>query len=118
VAFQQLKEYLSRPPIMSRLEVDEVMFAYIAVASHIMSLVLIQVDDGVQRPIYYVSKSLHKAEICYLPLEKVILAVVYGTRKLLIPSNHTRSLSSPNSHLDLYFGVLITLGELPNGGRS
>ena len=30
--FQQLKEYLSRPPIMSRLEVDEVFFAYIAVA--------------------------------------------------------------------------------------
>ena len=28
------------------------------------------------------SKSLHKAEIRYLPLEKAILAVVHGTRKL------------------------------------
>ena len=28
------------------------------------------------------SKSLHKAEIFYLPLEKAILAVVHGTRKL------------------------------------
>ena len=28
------------------------------------------------------NKSLHEAEICYLPLEKAILAVVYGTRKL------------------------------------
>ena len=28
------------------------------------------------------SKSLHKAKIRYLPLEKVILAVVHGTRKL------------------------------------
>ena len=28
------------------------------------------------------SKSLHEAEIRYLPLEKVILAVVHGTRKL------------------------------------
>ena len=28
------------------------------------------------------SKSLHDAEICYLPLEKAILAVVHGTRKL------------------------------------
>ena len=63
LAFQQLKEYLSRPPIMSRLEVDKVLFAYIAVASHVVSWVLIQVDSGVQRPIYYVSKSLHEAEV-------------------------------------------------------
>ena len=28
------------------------------------------------------SKSLHEAEVCYLPLEKAILAVVLGTRKL------------------------------------
>ena len=28
------------------------------------------------------SKSLHDAEIRYLPLEKAILAVVHGTRKL------------------------------------
>ena len=82
IAFQQLKEYLSRPPIMSRPEVDEVLFVYIAVASHVVSLVLIRVDGGMQMPIYYVSKSLHEAEVHYLPLEKVILAVVHGTRKL------------------------------------
>ena len=40
---------------MSRPEVDEVLFAYIAMASHAMSLVLIQVDSGVQRPVYSVS---------------------------------------------------------------
>ena len=32
LAFQQLKKYLSRPPIMSSPEADEVLFAYIAVA--------------------------------------------------------------------------------------
>jgi len=47
LAFLQLKEYLSQPPIMSRLEMDEVLFAYIVVASHAISLVLIQVDSGV-----------------------------------------------------------------------
>ena len=41
LAFQQLKEYLSRPPIMSRPKVDEVLFAYIIVASHAVSFVLI-----------------------------------------------------------------------------
>ena len=67
---------------MSSPEPDEVLFAYIAVASYAVSLVLIRVDNGVQRPVYYVSKSLHKAEMHYLPLEKAILAVVLGTRKL------------------------------------
>ena len=80
-AFQQLKEYLSRPSIMSRPEEDEVLFAYIVVASHTVSLVLIRVDNGVQRPVYYVSKSLHETEVRYLPLEKAILAVVHATRK-------------------------------------
>ena len=56
-------EYLFRPPVMSRPKVDEVFFAYIAVASHAVSLVLIWVDNGVQRPIYYVSKSLHEVEV-------------------------------------------------------
>ena len=67
---------------MSRPEVDEVLFAYIAVAPHAVSLVLVQVDGGVQRPIYYVSKSLHKVKVRYLPLEKAILAMVHATRKL------------------------------------
>ena len=80
--FQQLKDYLARPSVMSSPEPDEVLFAYIAVASYAVSLVLIRVYNGVQRPVYYVSKSLHKAEVRYLPLEKAILAVVFGTRKL------------------------------------
>ena len=82
MAFQQLKEYLSRPPIMSRPKMEEVLFAYITVASHALSLVLVQVDSDVQMPIYYVSKSLHDAEVCYLLLEKAILAVVHTTHKL------------------------------------
>ena len=81
-AFQQLKNYLSHPPIMSSPEADEVLFAYIAVAPHAVSLVLIRVDSGKQLLVYYVSKSLHEAEIRYLPLEKAILAVVHGTQKL------------------------------------
>ena len=68
LAFQQLKKYLSQPSVMSRPEVDEVLFAYIALASHVVSLVLVWVDSGVLRPIYYLIKSLHKAKVCYLPL--------------------------------------------------
>ena len=67
---------------MSSLLVDEVLFAYLAVAPHAISLVLIRVDNGIHRPVCYVSKSLNEAEVRYLPLEKAILAVVHATRKL------------------------------------
>ena len=82
VAFQQLKDFLARPLIMSSPEPDEVLFAYIAMAPYAISLVLLRVDCNVKWPVYYVSKSLHEAEVRYLPLEKAILAVVLGTRKL------------------------------------
>ena len=88
---------------MSSPEVNKILFAYIAVALHVVSLVLIQVDNDVQRPVYYVSKLLHEAEVRYLPLEKVILAVVYATRKL------------PHYRFDHYFGMLITQEGLLNG---
>ena len=82
VAFQELKQYLSHSPTMSSPVVDEVLFSYIAVALYAISFVLIRVDSGIQRPVYYVSKSLNEAEVHYLPLEKAILAVVHATRKL------------------------------------
>ena len=61
---------------------DKLLFANIVVASHAINLVLIRVDNGVQRLVYYVNKLLHEAEVRYLPLEKAILAVVHVTRKL------------------------------------
>ena len=81
MAFQELKRYLSHPPIMSSPVVDKVLFAYIAVALYAISLVLIRVDNGIQRSVYYVSKSLNEAEVRYLPLEKAILAVVHVIKK-------------------------------------
>ena len=62
--------------------VDEVLFAYLAIASYAISFILIRVNSGIQRPVYYVSKSFHEAEMRYLPLEKAISAVVHATRKL------------------------------------
>ena len=47
MAFQQLKEYSSQPPIMSSPEEDEVLFAYLAIASYVISFVLIRVDSGI-----------------------------------------------------------------------
>ena len=67
---------------MSSPAADEVLYAYIAMAPHAVSLVLIREDSGHQRPVYFVSKSLHEAEIRYSPLEKAIVAMVHASRKL------------------------------------
>ena len=82
MAFQQLKEYLSWLPLMSSPVANYVLYSYIVVALHAVSLVLIRDVNGLQRPVYCVNKSLHEAEVKYLPLEKAILAVVHATRKL------------------------------------
>ena len=109
MAFKQLKEYLSRPSIMFSPEMDEVLFAYIVLAPHAVTLVLIRVDSGIQRPTYYMSKSLHEAEVHYLPLEKAILAIVHATHKL--PHYF-------QAHTVFVSEVLITQGELPSGVQS
>ena len=58
------------------------MYAYLTVTNLVISFVLVRNEDGIQMPIYYVSKSLQEVEMRYLPLEKAVLAIVHATRKL------------------------------------
>ena len=64
---------------MSKLEKERVLFTYIVVASHAVSFVLVRVENGVQKPVYYVTKSLQEAKVRYIPLEKAILAIMHAT---------------------------------------
>jgi len=82
LAFKELKQYLSCPHVLSRPEKEKILYAYLAVTDYVVSLVLVKNESGVQKPIYYVSKSLHEAETRYLPLEKALSAIVHTTRKL------------------------------------
>ena len=82
MAFKELKQYLSCPPVLSRPKKEEILYAYLVVTDYAVSLVLVRNESGVQRPVYYVSKSLHEAETHYLPLKKVVLAIVHTMRKL------------------------------------
>ena len=60
-AFEELNWYLSYPHVLSRPKKEEVLYAYIAVNNHTLSLVLVRTNDRVQKPVYYVSKSLQEA---------------------------------------------------------
>ena len=58
------------------------LYPYLAVTDYAVSFVLVRNEDEIQRPVYYVSKSLQEVEMSYLPLEKAVLAIVHATRKL------------------------------------
>jgi len=81
-ALLEVKEYLSRPLVMSRPEANLPLLLYIAVTEHAISSVLVQERNGVQRPIYFISRLLHGKESRYPMPEKVALAVVVSARKL------------------------------------
>ena len=80
--FEDLKQYLSSPPILSKPNKEEVLYAYLAVMDYAVSFILVRNEDGIQRPVYYINKSLQEAETRYLSLEKAVLAIAYATRKL------------------------------------
>nr|XP_023895551.1 uncharacterized protein LOC112007441 [Quercus suber] len=80
-AFMDLKDYLSRAPMLTAPELGEDLFMYLAVSEHAVSAVLLR-DQGVQQPVYYISKTLVDAETRYLTLEKLVLALIHATRKL------------------------------------
>ena len=80
-AFQELKVFLVRVPMLTALEPGEDLFMYLSVSEHFVSAVLLS-DGGMQQPAYYISKTLVDAETRYLLLEKSVLALVQATQKL------------------------------------
>lgn len=81
-AFQDFKKYLVSPSILSCLDPGEDFYMYLTISEHAMSAVLLKSQKGMQRPIYYISKTLVDIETQYLLLEKLALALVHATRKL------------------------------------
>lgn len=55
---------------------------YLAVTDHTVSVVLLRLDQGVQKPIFHVSKTLSEVETRYLPLEKAVLAIIHAVQRL------------------------------------
>ncbi|KAI3771957.1 hypothetical protein L6452_03129 [Arctium lappa] len=81
-ALQQLKEYMTSPPFLSKPKKGEILQLYLAVSAISVSAVLIRETDGRQLPIYYVSKTLLDAETRYSSIEKLLLSLVMAAKKL------------------------------------
>ncbi|XP_019167690.1 PREDICTED: uncharacterized protein LOC109163402 [Ipomoea nil] len=81
-AFEELKKYLLSPPLLAKPEAGETLILYLGVSQGAISSVLVKEKGGTQRPIYYVSKALHDAELRYSVLEKTVFAIVTSSKRL------------------------------------
>ncbi|GKV05833.1 hypothetical protein SLEP1_g17797 [Rubroshorea leprosula] len=81
-SFDELKSYLSSPPLLTKAEDGEILYLYLGISDEAISSVLIKEEGKQQKPVYYISNVLHGAEVRYSIAEKAALAVVTLGRKL------------------------------------
>jgi len=65
-----LKKFRASPPVLCKPKLGTPVRLYFAVTERAISSVLLQEQDQVQRPIYFVSKVLQGPEVRYQVLEK------------------------------------------------
>nr|XP_025676136.1 uncharacterized protein LOC112776263 [Arachis hypogaea] len=82
LAFQKLKEFLSKPPVLQKPIPGEPLYLYLSITDNAISSALVTETDRNQQPVYFVSKSLQNAELRYPRLEKLALALVFSSRRL------------------------------------
>lgn len=81
-ALEELKRYLSSPPLLYTPKVDEQLYLYLVVLEIVVSGVLVLEEQGTQFLVYYVSRTLGEADTRYPHLEKLVLALISAFRKL------------------------------------
>ena len=80
--FEDLKKYLSSPPLLSSSMPGEELYLYIAVSQAAVSAALVRDEGGSQRPVYFISRAFRGAEERYPKMEKLAFILVTATRKL------------------------------------
>ena len=81
-AFTEMKEYLAKPPLLRSLRTGEKLYTYLTASDRAIATVLVANHEGIEYPIYYISKALTPLETRYFNAEKLALALVTAARKL------------------------------------
>ena len=82
VAFQELKCYLSNPPLLSPSKEGGNLYLYLVVSATIVNTALIREEDKKQLPVYYVSQAFQGTKAKYPRIEKIAFALIVASRKL------------------------------------
>jgi hypothetical protein len=87
-ALAQLKDFLSKPPVLTAPRTKEQLLLYLAATSHVISTAIVVEwqEDGnaypVQRPVYFVSEVRSESKARYQLVQKLLYAVLITSRKL------------------------------------
>jgi len=83
VAFKRLQQIMMNLPTVQASIHKRPLLLYLATNSYAISTLIAQEDgDGVEQPIYYISRALKDAETRYLRAKRACLAIVYASQRL------------------------------------
>ena len=80
-SFDALKDSLVKAPLMYAPDYQRDFNLYLAAADTTIAMVLVQEVDGIEHPIYYLSKNLNDTESKYSYVEKLALAAVQAIQR-------------------------------------
>jgi hypothetical protein len=81
-AFEEIKEYLSKPPVLVPPQQGKPFYVYLSVGATSIASVIIQVQDGKERVVFYLSRRMLDAETRYPEIEKLCLCLFFTCTKL------------------------------------
>jgi hypothetical protein len=87
-ALAHLKDFLSKPPVLTAPRKKEQLLLYLAATTHVVSTAIVveRQEDGraypVQRPVYFVSEVRSESKTRYQQVQKLLYAVLITSRKL------------------------------------
>ena len=103
-AFQELKDFLTSPPVLTAPVDGEVLLLYIAATTNVVSTVLVVERDEpshiykVQRPVYFISEVLGESKARYPQVQKLLYAILIHQESSGTTSRPTRSRWPPPTH--------------------
>ena len=97
--FEELKAYLSAPPLLSPSQPGEELFLYLVVSFAAVSATLIKEKEKIQKPVYNASQVLRRGEERYSPMEKLAFAPYFQAHMVVILTNRPlrRAMSNPDT---------------------
>jgi hypothetical protein len=81
-AFEKIKEYLSKPPVLVPPQQDRPFYVYLSGCDTSIASVVIQVHDDKERVVFYLSRRMLDAETRYPDIEKLCLCLFFTCSKL------------------------------------
>nr|KAJ0218881.1 hypothetical protein LSAT_V11C300127070 [Lactuca sativa] len=81
-ALRKIKEALHELPTLATPIPGETLQVYLSMSDEAISSVLVVEREGEQKLVYFVNRALQGPELNYPTLEKLVLALIYSTRRL------------------------------------